>query len=95
MIHPFYLSLDFAIILHFSQILLGMLMCLHRDICCKINLRTFKMNEHTLHISLDQQQKNGLNLVYLNAFWRQIATNRIMVSNSVHTEAECSSMNPL
>lgn len=47
MIHPFYLSLDFAIISCFSQILLGMLMCLHRDIFCKINLRTFKMNEHT------------------------------------------------
>lgn len=46
MIHPFYLSPDFAIILHFSQILLGMLMCLHREIFCKINLRTFKMNEH-------------------------------------------------
>lgn len=46
MIHPFYLSLDSAIILHFSQIVLGMLMCLHRDIFCKINLRTFKMNEH-------------------------------------------------
>lgn len=46
MIHPFYSSLDFAIILHFSQILSGMLMCLHRNIFCKINLRTFKMNEH-------------------------------------------------
>lgn len=57
MIHPFYLSLDFAIILHSSQILLGMLMCLHRDIFCKINLRTFKMNEHTSHISLEQQQQ--------------------------------------
>lgn len=46
MIHSFSLSLDLAIILHFSQILLGMLICLHRDIFCKINLRTFQMNEH-------------------------------------------------